>query len=292
LETTSSSRPLCSLWLRGECNGGRAAVCRARHFYLDSDSDSHDRSRTRTRAGPALQRFSSPYRTRIVTEQVQVQREAVNLESGQSQTWLELQEREVVDLTGRSGDIINLSSVTESVKEHDNKILESSITSKFEIMNDEIPLDKNVDGIYDSEVCDASIQNSEGDELQSEKRKFGENMKTVKQLKKLQDELKVLKLKLKSEESNRALKRIKSKRRKARKVKAVMKSNVRELRQGSEKFEIIKVSKEIPERIKSKKRKAGKVKNVKSREIKGKFEELKANSVKVEVPKFKMESQN
>jgi len=144
--TTTSQRPLCGLWLRGECKGGRAAACRARHFYLDSDS----RGRSRARAGTALQRFSSPYRARLVTEQVQVQREAVNLESGQSQRWLELQEREIVDLTGRNDDVVNLSSGVESDEEHDeDKKLESSIDSKFEIMN-------KVEVICDSKVCDTS----------------------------------------------------------------------------------------------------------------------------------------
>jgi len=44
--------------------------------------------------------FSSPYRSRLVTEQVTVEREEINIESGKRVICIEVLERDVVDLTG------------------------------------------------------------------------------------------------------------------------------------------------------------------------------------------------
>ena len=36
-------KPICHLWIRGECIGARATACRARHFYLESDSQGKEK---------------------------------------------------------------------------------------------------------------------------------------------------------------------------------------------------------------------------------------------------------
>jgi len=103
----NQTTPLCDLWVSGDCIGARAAACAARHFYLDSDIG--DGCRKKNKSGPeiarkkakkARRRFSSPYRARLVTEQVRVEREEINIESGEKESWIEVQERELVDLTG------------------------------------------------------------------------------------------------------------------------------------------------------------------------------------------------
>jgi len=111
--------PICDLWIKGECSGARAAACRARHFY--SDSDSRGRAKYCS-VSSKLSRFSSPYRARLVTEQVKVQREEVNLETGKKVTWHETKEQEFIDLTGSSPlDMIDVSSDDES-DEHDHSV--------------------------------------------------------------------------------------------------------------------------------------------------------------------------
>jgi len=104
----NQTTPLCDLWVSGDCAGARAAVCAARHFYLDSDIG--DGRRRKNKSGPdsvagkkvkrPRRHFSSPYRARLVTEQVTVEREEIDIESGKKESWTEVQERELVDLTG------------------------------------------------------------------------------------------------------------------------------------------------------------------------------------------------
>merc|ERR1719153_1714407 len=103
----NQTTPLCDLWIRGDCTGARAAACTARHFYLDSDigdgcrgKNSGPDSVARMKGKRKRRRFSSPYRARLVTEQVSVEREEINIESGMNESWIEVQERELVDLTG------------------------------------------------------------------------------------------------------------------------------------------------------------------------------------------------
>jgi len=119
----NQTTPLCDLWVSGDCIGARAAACAARHFYLDSDIG--DGCRKKNKSGPeiarkkakkARRRFSSPYRARLVTEQVRVEREEINIESGEKESWIEVQERELVDLTGReemSGSGLGIENVKE-----------------------------------------------------------------------------------------------------------------------------------------------------------------------------------
>jgi len=120
---TNQTTPLCDLWVSGDCIGARAAACAARHFYLDSDIG--DGCRKKNKSGPEIagkkakkvrRRFSSPYRARLVTEQVRVEREEINIESGEKESWIEVQERELVDLTGReemSGSGLGIENVKE-----------------------------------------------------------------------------------------------------------------------------------------------------------------------------------
>merc|ERR1719450_1444802 len=113
--------PICNLWIRGECSGGRAAACRERHFYIDSDTRGRAKYRpvSSQNNGSKFSRFSSPYIARLITEQIQLQREEVDLETGKKVTWYETKEQEYVDLTGSSPlKVIEVSSEDKSEKQN------------------------------------------------------------------------------------------------------------------------------------------------------------------------------
>lgn len=115
--------PICNLWIRGECSGGRAAACRKRHFYIDSDTRGMAKYRpvSSQNNGSKLSRFSSPYKARLITEQIQLQREEVDLETGKKVTWYETKEQEYVDLTGSSPlKVIEVLSEDKSEKQNHN----------------------------------------------------------------------------------------------------------------------------------------------------------------------------
>lgn len=122
----NQTTPLCDLWIRGDCTGARAAACTARHFYLDSDigdgcrgKNSGPDSVARMKGKRKRRRFSSPYRARLVTEQVTVEREEIDIESGMKESWIEVQERELVDLTG-SEEMSGSGLENENVKKVDD----------------------------------------------------------------------------------------------------------------------------------------------------------------------------
>eukprot|EP00092_Neocalanus_flemingeri_P041381 GFUD01045058.1.p1 GENE.GFUD01045058.1~~GFUD01045058.1.p1 ORF type:complete len:329 (+),score=117.27 GFUD01045058.1:32-988(+) len=124
-------RPICDLWVRGQCSGARAAACRDRHFYNDTDTDTRGAvSEEREVDRRSLNVFSSPYKARVIREQVKVLKEEVNLDSGKDEKWMEVEERELIDLTGdviedKPIDILELSSEDEVLKDTDEGLLVS-----------------------------------------------------------------------------------------------------------------------------------------------------------------------
>jgi len=135
---TTRFRSICDLWVRGQCTGARAAACRDRHFYNDTDVS----RRTCTGSGKKekkLEGFSSPYRARVVREQVEVIKEQVNVDSGNYERWSEVQERELVDLTGNDAEeIIDLSSDDEKC----DKLKES---------NSEVEMERGTENLAEDE---------------------------------------------------------------------------------------------------------------------------------------------
>jgi len=143
----SRSRPICDLWVGGQCSGARAAACRDRHFYNDTDS-----REGLAQGGKMVERqlkvFSSPYRAKVIMEQVQVHKEQVNLGTGKEENWTEVQERELIDLTGDvMEEVIELSSEDEERINHERiiaqtKEIDFGKNSKHAIEDDE-PKDNN-----------------------------------------------------------------------------------------------------------------------------------------------------
>jgi len=97
--SSNSTRPLCKHWVSNQCGGARAAACTDRHYFTESDSRKEPRV-GQTEPTRSLKQFSSPFREQVLTEQVLVSKEQVDLESGTAETVWEIKNREVVDLTG------------------------------------------------------------------------------------------------------------------------------------------------------------------------------------------------
>ena len=144
----SGSRPICDLWVGGQCSGARAAACRDRHFYNDTDS-----REGLAQGGKMVERqlkvFSSPYRAKVIMEQVKVHKEQVNLGTGKEENWTEVQERELIDLTGDvMEEVIELSSEDEERINHERiiaqtKEIDFGKKSKHAIEDDE-PKDNDI----------------------------------------------------------------------------------------------------------------------------------------------------
>merc|ERR1719186_1107 len=106
--------------------------------------------------------FSSPYKARVVMEKVKVHKEEVNLDSGKEIKWLEVQERELIDLTGdvmedgsdlsTHKDINDIKKIVSSPKDVDLQSSESISSSpnhlekrKLVSDGDDEPVNKNSD---------------------------------------------------------------------------------------------------------------------------------------------------
>merc|ERR1719186_2201117 len=81
--------------------------------------------------------FSSPYKARVVMEKVKVHKEEVNLDSGKEIKWLEVQERELIDLTGDvmedGSDLTNdIKKIVNSPKKFDLQSSKSSSPNHLE----------------------------------------------------------------------------------------------------------------------------------------------------------------
>lgn len=96
--------PICNRWKQGQCIGATGNKCLYRHYYLERDAASQPRRPART---PLAQvqvdsDFSSPLRLNILTEKISHKRVEVDLETGKRRSWVEEEEREVMDLTGET----------------------------------------------------------------------------------------------------------------------------------------------------------------------------------------------
>ena len=72
-----------------------------------------------------LNSFSSPYKVKLVTEQIKIQREKVDIDTGNIEKWHEIEERQFVDLTGCENeadvDVGNLISEEGSITRQENE---------------------------------------------------------------------------------------------------------------------------------------------------------------------------
>jgi len=93
--------PLCSRWKNGQCIGATGNNCLYRHYYMERDH-SVAAYRSREPLAQTTENFSSPYRVQIRKEKLEHNRVEVDLETGEKRSWVEEEEREVMDLTGES----------------------------------------------------------------------------------------------------------------------------------------------------------------------------------------------
>ena len=149
---TTRFRPICDLWVRGRCGGARAAACRDRHFYNDTDASRRTFTGSGRKESTKLEGFSSPYREKVVREKVEVVKERVNLDSGNYEKWSEVQERDLVDLTGNSGEeIIELSSdddeSCDKFKQSNAEVDMESLKRETKNLEDDLPVEGKGDMI-------------------------------------------------------------------------------------------------------------------------------------------------
>lgn len=96
--------PICNRWKQGQCIGATGNKCLYRHYYLERDATSQPRRPARTPLAQvqADSDFSSPLRLNILKETISHKRVEVDLETGKRRSWVEEEEREVMDLTGET----------------------------------------------------------------------------------------------------------------------------------------------------------------------------------------------
>jgi len=96
--------PLCKMWQRGFCIGGRGNNCPLRHYYNERDESLQQSKRFQESVISSSEEidFSSPYRVKIVKEIKEQRCEEVDLDTGRRRSWVEKQEVEIFDLTGET----------------------------------------------------------------------------------------------------------------------------------------------------------------------------------------------
>jgi len=92
--------PLCSRWKAGQCTGTTGNKCLYRHYYLERDAAPALAAHRPPLAEVQPSDFSSPLVCRVRKETLQHRREEVDIETGKRRSWVEEEEREVMDLTG------------------------------------------------------------------------------------------------------------------------------------------------------------------------------------------------
>eukprot|EP00092_Neocalanus_flemingeri_P035812 GFUD01038992.1.p1 GENE.GFUD01038992.1~~GFUD01038992.1.p1 ORF type:complete len:289 (+),score=74.93 GFUD01038992.1:164-1030(+) len=98
--------PLCRMWQKGYCIGATGNACRKRHYYNEMDGALMQATRQSQRpintCTNQIEKYSSPYRVKVVKEVAKQRKEEVDLETGKRRSWVESTEYEVMDLTGET----------------------------------------------------------------------------------------------------------------------------------------------------------------------------------------------
>jgi len=132
--------PICKMWQRGFCIGGRGNNCPLRHYYNERDESLQQSKRFQEtgQSSSADFEFSSPYRVKIVKEIEEQRCEEVDLDTGRRRSWVEKKEVEIFDLTG--GDTPMKPPPPRSPLKSKNLI--TNLASELKISSD---LNKNLD---------------------------------------------------------------------------------------------------------------------------------------------------
>jgi len=88
---------LCRKWQKGECI--IPSDCAFRHYYTEEDDKVEKSKRfSSTSEGPSIQ-FTGPINVKVTIETRELRQEQYDLDTGETRTWTETEEYEVVDLT-------------------------------------------------------------------------------------------------------------------------------------------------------------------------------------------------
>jgi len=103
--------PICRMWQKGFCIGATGNACQLRHYYNEMDgalmqaekqAQAAKKQKQINNCDSELERYSSPYRVKVVKEVAKQRKEEVDLETGKRKSWVETTEFEVLDLTGET----------------------------------------------------------------------------------------------------------------------------------------------------------------------------------------------
>eukprot|EP00092_Neocalanus_flemingeri_P039770 GFUD01043309.1.p1 GENE.GFUD01043309.1~~GFUD01043309.1.p1 ORF type:complete len:262 (-),score=67.77 GFUD01043309.1:321-1106(-) len=125
---SKENAPLCRMWQKGFCIGATGNACNMRHYYNDVDGAIMQAARQSQRPGSnctnQIEKYSSPYRVKVVKEVAKQRKEEVDLETGKRRSWVETTEFEVMDLTGETPVKKTRSSLNKSPLKEVNKEIE------------------------------------------------------------------------------------------------------------------------------------------------------------------------
>lgn len=102
---------LCLGWKRGVCDDNR---CIFRHYYLERDQVPASRVPLQQVNGNTA--FSSPLVVKKKTFTEKHRREEVDLETGKRRSWIEIENKELIDITGEASPPRNLAQSSCSAK--------------------------------------------------------------------------------------------------------------------------------------------------------------------------------
>jgi len=93
------------MWIKGFCIGAKGNSCKFRHYY--NEMDAMIKVPTKQLQVPTnrinqSENYSSPYRVKVVKEVSEQRKVEVDLETGKRNSWVEVTEYEVLDLTGET----------------------------------------------------------------------------------------------------------------------------------------------------------------------------------------------
>jgi len=91
---------LCQAWKGGLCHLNR---CFGRHYYLEKDRVPHRREPLRELTTNT--EFSSPLVVKVKTLTEKHRREEVDLETGRRRSWVEMENKELIDITGEASPV-------------------------------------------------------------------------------------------------------------------------------------------------------------------------------------------
>lgn len=151
--------PLCQGWKKGICHG-HAWQCFERHYYLERDQAPASRMPLQQVSGNTA--FSSPLVVKNKTFTETHRKEEVDLETGRRRSWIETENKELIDITGEASPVAPPRKEVSFSSKMKEKVAEEELQKKKELEMREAR--KKIDGKSSSEceVCGKKFKGVKG----------------------------------------------------------------------------------------------------------------------------------